>query len=138
GAGMEIGHAPPDGQAGDAGADRFDDAGSLGPERDRERRTRMRTVRAAALVDVGEIDPYRRLANANLAGSGLANVDFDGAQDFRAAMLVDPDRDRFHLLRSPVVVVVSAGPCASAGPTYRTVAGGAGTGENGSRAMASA
>src|SRR5690606_20760575 len=100
---------------------------------------RMRTVSAAALVDIGEVHADRRLADPDFARPWLADVDLDGAQDFRAAMFLDLHRVRLHRLLSPVVVVCCRWLAPrGAGAAYRARPGAAGTGSNGSRAMTSA
>src|SRR6476469_7503775 len=73
--------------------DRLDDACAFDAGRERQ----VLLIEAGAVVDVDEVQPGGLLAEANLAGTGLSNLDVFPLEDFWSSDLVDSDRVR-HLL----------------------------------------
>jgi hypothetical protein len=72
----------------DARPDALDDPGAFDPGRERQR---LR-IEAGAVIDVDEVEPDRVLAESDLAGAGLADLDRLPLQDLGAARLMDSDR----------------------------------------------
>ncbi|MCY1534587.1 hypothetical protein D9M68_699650 [compost metagenome] len=92
GAGVEVRHRLAHAQrAVDLWPHGIDHARALRAERHRERRGRVRAVRAAALVDVREVQADGALADADLAGPRLADLDLDGLEHLGAAVGADVD-----------------------------------------------
>src|SRR5258706_2282769 len=69
-------------------AHRLHHAGRLEPDPGGQRHR----VEAAAMVGVDEVEPDRAVADADLAGTGVADVDLLPAHRLGAARLVNPDR----------------------------------------------
>jgi len=84
-AGLELGHAR---------AHRFDDARGLGPRAARQRQR----IQAGALIDVDEVEADRVIANADLARSGVADLDVLPDEHLGATGLVEADCLGHHFL----------------------------------------
>jgi hypothetical protein len=81
----------------DPRAHRLDAAGALGAEHGRQ----LHRVEPGAVVDVDEVDAARVVADADLAGPGLAGiVDLHMLQDLGAARALDLDRSHGRLART--------------------------------------
>jgi hypothetical protein len=89
----------------DALAHRFDDAGAFHAQLQRHRQL----VQAGALVDVDEVQADGLVADADLAGAGLADLDVDDLHLLGAAMLVGSGR-LCSWIRSPRAVLVEWHP----------------------------
>ena len=74
-------------QIGDAGADFLDHARRLAAEPARQ----LRRVKPGAVIDIDEVQPHRGMADAGLAGAGLAEIDLLPDQNFGAAGFVKAD-----------------------------------------------
>ncbi len=84
-----VGDAVADREIADAVAERLDLADRFHAE---DRRQVTDRVQAGAAVDVDVVEPAGALLQADLAGAGLADLDFFPAQHFGAAGLVDANR----------------------------------------------
>ena len=76
-------------EAGDAFADRVDDAGALRADHRRE----ADRIEAGAMVGVDEVQPDRLVADADLARSGLGDRQIDRLEDFGPAGAGGLDRE---------------------------------------------
>ena len=77
-------------------ADRFDHAGALPAQHDRQVAGIVRPGLAFALIGIGEIQPDRGLLQQHLARTGIAQVHFFILQHFGTAMAVDANGSGLH------------------------------------------
>ncbi len=85
-AGLEFGHAL---------ADRFHPPRAFHAQRPGQRRQR---IQAGTVIDIDVVEPDGGMAHPELAGAGIADLDFFPAQDFGTTVLMNADRSRHGFL----------------------------------------